>query len=573
MSPTRRLSHGRTPIPLLGLAAAIACALSLLVAGVFAPGAQAATGEFQALASSPVSITSVAVDSTTNLIYAQENQGTSFFRYDPRTNAWTELETSPISSGNNGGGTYLNGKIYTSYTNNSGLLGVYDIASNTWTTITNPLGLGTADITALGEAIYMVDGTSFIKYNPATEVTTPLANAPEFAALECSEGFERWGGLQPHNGKIYGTQGNGCAGFAVYDVASDTWTELPQVPGEEGAVAGSALDPVSGTYFAVGGYGGRNLYRYDIAGNSWTTATLPFEEAEGVGDTGMAYVSLPGLRGIYTAQGENGPEFVRYTTPEPPADLSLTQSASVTTATIGHQFTYTIGVTNNGPNEARNVNVSDSLPSNVTLVSSAATQGSCSGTSAVTCSLGTLANGGSATITITVTAGAVGTATNTASVSSDAPDPSTANNSATTTTAITPASAAAPALLPARWLVSHGTLRLSRGAKWVSDPLVNLNGQLSLSGTAQLVIYQAPGATGTPTVLATNSVYLAAGATKTLYLHLNATALAKLRKSHRLRVQLLLSLVDPLGRSVKPTGVYLLTRPAAKHHKKTKTTK
>ncbi len=552
MSPTRMLRHGRTPIPLPGLVAAVACALLLLIGGAFASRAQGAVGEFQSLTSSPVDLTSEAVDPHTNLIYAQQNEGTAFYRYDPRTNAWTELAAAPTNSENNGGATYLNGKIYASYTENSEVVDVYDIASNTWTTIPNPLAQGTADITALGEDIYMVEGTKLIKYDPATQVTTTLAEPPI--------GFQRWGGLQPYQGKIYGHSGNGSKGFAVYDVASNAWTELPELP--NGAVAGSALDPVTGTYYAYGDYGGTELFRYDIASNTWTVATLPFE----VGDGGLVYVSLTGLRGIYLGQGEEGTGFARYTTAEPVADLSLTQSASVGSTKVGQPITYTISVANSGPNEATNVTVSDSLPSNVTLVSSSASQGSCSGTS-VSCNIGTLAKEGSAIVTITVTAAAVGTATNTASVSGEAVDPNTANNSATTSVAI---ASATPPLLPARWLVPHGTLRLARGAKWVSDPLLNLNPQLSLTGTAQLVIYQGPGAQGMPTVLATNTVFLAAGATKTLYLHLNATALAKLRRSHPLRVQILLSLVDPFGRSVKPTGVYLLTRPAG-HHRRKKT--
>jgi uncharacterized repeat protein (TIGR01451 family) len=561
VSPTRMLRHGRTHIPLPGLVAAVACALLLLIGGAFASRAQGAVGEFQPLTSSPVRLTSLAVNPHTNLIYAQQNGGTSFYSYDPRSDAWTELAAAPTNSGNNGGATYLNGKIYVSYTENSSQVDVYDISSNTWTTIANPLGEGTADITALGEDIYMAVETKFIKYNPATETTTTLAEPPKFTTTECGSGFEAWGGLQPYHGKIYGDQGNGCKGFAVYDVASNSWSELPELP--NGAVAGSALDPVTGTYYAYGNYHQTELFRYDIASNSWSVATLPFK----IGDGGLGYVSLAGLRGIYLIQGEDGMGFTRYTTAEPVADLSLTQAASVGSTKVGQQVTYTIGAANGGPNEVANVTVADSLPSDVTLVSSSATQGSCSGTSAVSCNLGTLAKGGSAIVTITVTAAAVGTATNTASVSGEAVDPNTANNSATTSVAI---ASATPPLLPARWLVPHGTLRLARGAKWVSDPLLNLNPQLSLTGTAQLVIYQGPGAQGMPTVLATNTVFLAAGATKTLYLHLNATALAKLRRSHQLRVQILLSLVDPFGRSVKPTGVYLLTRPAG-HHRRKKT--
>jgi hypothetical protein len=310
----------------------------LLFGGLLVSGAQAAApGEAEVLASSPAPLTSVAVDPTTGLIYALEYQGTKAFSYKSSTNAWSEIAEAPINIGNNGGATYLNGKLYASSTGNGEFLEVYDIATDTWTTMTSPLGEGTADITAVGEELYMVVGTHFVEYDPATEVTTTLAEAPTFAPVGCGEGFEAWGGLQPYKGKIYGTQGDGCRGFAVYDIESNTWTELPETPlaeGEgEGPVAGSALDPVSETYFAYGGYEGDSLFEYDIPTNSWTIFTLPFA----VNDGGLAYVALSGLRGIYAIQGQSGSEFVRYVTPEPvsetPAPKTVVDAPGPTVST------------------------------------------------------------------------------------------------------------------------------------------------------------------------------------------------------------------------------------------------
>ena len=475
---------------LMALVAASLC----VAATAFATTASAAVGEFQGLASSPAPVTSVAVDPTTNIIYAQENNGTNFYSYDPASDAWTELEAAPIGGGNNGGATYLNGKIYTSYTGNGGQVGVYDIETNTWTTIASPLGLGTADITAVGGSVYMVDGSKFVKYEPVSETTTELANAPEWPAAECGAGFARWGGLQPYEGKIYGHQGDGCSGFAVYDVESNSWTELAPVPlpigsngGEEeeeaGAVAGSALDPVTGTYYAYGNYGGHTFYRYDIAAKSWSEVAFPFE---GINDGGMAYVSLSGKRGVYAIFGQNDAGFTRYVTPEvAEADLSLTKSADVSSTVVGSNITYTIKANNGGPFLSRNTMVSDPLPSNVSFVSATASQGSCSGSSTVSCSLGTLANGASATVTIVAKASSAGTATNTASVSTGSVDLVSGNNTASASTTIGSGVPVHPALLPARWLVPHGILHASKG--WVSDPLVNLNSSLTLSGTAQLV--------------------------------------------------------------------------------------
>ena len=69
----------------------------------------------------------------------------------------------------------------------------------------------------------------------------------------------------------------------------------------------------------------------------------------------------------------------------------------------------------------------DSVPSVMTYESSSSTQGSCSeagGT--VTCLLGTMPNGGTATITILTLPNAPGMVSNTATVIADQTDPNTA---------------------------------------------------------------------------------------------------------------------------------------------------
>ncbi len=80
----------------------------------------------------------------------------------------------------------------------------------------------------------------------------------------------------------------------------------------------------------------------------------------------------------------------------------------------GHQIAYTVIVTNNGPSAAQNVRVIDGLPSGTTFVAATASAGTCTG--GVTCEVGDLANGASATVWITgtVNGDATGILTNTA---------------------------------------------------------------------------------------------------------------------------------------------------------------
>ncbi len=120
------------------------------------------------------------------------------------------------------------------------------------------------------------------------------------------------------------------------------------------------------------------------------------------------------------------------------ADLAITKTDSPDPVTVGSPLTYTITVTNNGPNQATSATVSDTLPAGTALVSATASQGTCSGTTTVTCSLGAINAAASATVTIVVlvTSSASSTLTNTATVSGAPTDPNTANNSATATTTV-----------------------------------------------------------------------------------------------------------------------------------------
>jgi uncharacterized repeat protein (TIGR01451 family) len=113
------------------------------------------------------------------------------------------------------------------------------------------------------------------------------------------------------------------------------------------------------------------------------------------------------------------------------ADLQIAKTGPAN-AVVGGQISYTLTVKNNGPANATNVVVTDSVPAGTTFVSSTPSQGTCDAT--VSCNLGSLASGGSATVTIVVTATAAGTVTNTGKVTATQPDPNATNNSASATT-------------------------------------------------------------------------------------------------------------------------------------------
>jgi uncharacterized repeat protein (TIGR01451 family) len=120
-------------------------------------------------------------------------------------------------------------------------------------------------------------------------------------------------------------------------------------------------------------------------------------------------------------------------------DVALTKSASPGAVFVGEQITYDLTVTNNGPDDATAVQLTDTLPAEVAFETATSSQGTCSeATGTVTCDLGPLANGGSATAQIKVHATAQGQATNQAAVSTTPADPNPADNSASAQTTVNP---------------------------------------------------------------------------------------------------------------------------------------
>jgi uncharacterized repeat protein (TIGR01451 family) len=118
------------------------------------------------------------------------------------------------------------------------------------------------------------------------------------------------------------------------------------------------------------------------------------------------------------------------------ADLSITKSAPASVQT-GASLTYTIQVTNNGPDAASSVVLTDPLPAGSAFVSAAGGMSCTHNSGIVNCTTPQIASGSSATVLLTVTAPQQATTlSNTASVSSATTDPNGTNNSATAATSV-----------------------------------------------------------------------------------------------------------------------------------------
>jgi uncharacterized repeat protein (TIGR01451 family) len=177
------------------------------------------------------------------------------------------------------------------------------------------------------------------------------------------------------------------------------------------------------------------------------------------------------------------------------ADLQLAISDSPDPVFIRNTVTYTLAVSNAGPNTALGVGISNTLPVGVAFISAVASQGTgCSlAGSIVNCSLGSIPSGGQATVTIQVTTPAnVGSLTNRATVRAASPaDPNSGNNSALARTAnVNPSFiiVAAGALL--RTEASPPTGGIEAGETVTVDLFLRNNGSAS---TTNLIATLVPG--------------------------------------------------------------------------------
>jgi len=152
----------------------------------------------------------------------------------------------------------------------------------------------------------------------------------------------------------------------------------------------------------------------------------------------VADVNADGLPDAAVVDSQDSAVTILINESKPVADLAISKTDSPDPVIVGNNLTYTITVANGGPGPATDVTMTDTLPPTVNFVSATPSQGSCSGTTTVSCNLGSLANGGAATVSIVVTPTQAGGISNTASVAANVIDPNLNNNLATQDTTIHP---------------------------------------------------------------------------------------------------------------------------------------
>lgn len=140
------------------------------------------------------------------------------------------------------------------------------------------------------------------------------------------------------------------------------------------------------------------------------------------------------------------------------ADLGITNVGAPNPVVAGQNLTYTLTVTNSGPDPAVTTALSDTLPAATTFVSLSAPGGWSCTTPAVgaggtiSCSIASMSVGSAVfTLTVAVAVSASGTLSNTATVSASTSDPDPGNDSATEVTTVN-----APTITPIHDIQGNG---------------------------------------------------------------------------------------------------------------------
>lgn len=234
-----------------------------------------------------------------------------------------------------------------------------------------------------------------------------------------------------------GSSSTGLVALGGGFVNQGAWRQLPAAAltattlGDDGTVTGFGRYVFSGATSVQGGFDGDSAFVpifVDVPGT-----TFPDTGGGSVTNVDVRDLDVPGP-GDYPA-----PDCADLVGPAS-ADVQVTKTGPAFVGP-GGQLTYTVDVTNAGPDAAAGVTVTDDLPPALTGVT--ASGGGVVAPPTVTWSLGTLAAGATVTLTVTGTAPDSGVLVNTVRATATTLDPDASNNDGTAdservTTEVTP---------------------------------------------------------------------------------------------------------------------------------------
>jgi hypothetical protein len=230
-------------------------------------------------------------------IYLLQQSGTA--HYDPIADMWTTLAAPPYDLSYWPGPAWVGNSLYAI---KGGNVLQYDIPTDTWSM---PLMGGVHD-NNYGATTQNSDSSQLFTVTTIPEIAT-------YDIATNSMSYVAYGGAvyEPHvawdvcSSKLYISPAYDTANLDSYDPATGAIASLASQP--EGSMNDAFCGDRSGHLYAAGGTGGESTFwKYDIATNSWTRLPdLPFDE----GNDGACTVTNDGW--LYMTTGDGGQNVAR----------------------------------------------------------------------------------------------------------------------------------------------------------------------------------------------------------------------------------------------------------------------
>ena len=288
------------------------------------------------LANAPASVRmgGAVVEGPEGYLYATRGNNTSdFWRYDIDQNLWETMASAPKNFYYGGSLTYDGERYIYAFPGNDDAFYRYDTQNNIWTTLTNAefgnpnegdgqrVYVGSDSVYDGVNDIYVLQGNYypyFAKYSiednqergESADTWTPLAKSPAGIYAGGSLAYDS------ETNAIYMLSGNWRQNFFKYDIDSNTWSELPQIPVY--VEYGASLKVVDGYIYAIRGAGSTGFYRFNISENSWEVPQRAFFGPSNNGGSsyfGFYYgadIAQDNSGNIYVIRGYRDNTFGRY---------------------------------------------------------------------------------------------------------------------------------------------------------------------------------------------------------------------------------------------------------------------
>lgn len=256
---------------------------------------------------------------SSNTLYAfRGNNSTAFYSYDIDSDTWSTLANAP-GNVRMGGGVIEgpDGYLYGLQGNNSTSFWRYDINTDTWNDAAaadTPLTVyyGGSLVYDNSRFIYVLRGNNddaFWRYDTQVDGWESLPTTNFGATSNAISNTVYIGAdmtIDQTNEIIYATQGNIRDGFSSFNINTNQWTvlaDLPQLPQN-----GSTIDyaPATNQVYFIPGYNSDKLFAYDVATDTWsqkTAAPVLFSYGTSIRNVGNY---------LYTIQGGNTTGFYKY---------------------------------------------------------------------------------------------------------------------------------------------------------------------------------------------------------------------------------------------------------------------